>query len=68
MTLRYGRLTDPKDQREKFQFDVDRYLDGPFDLVDTTQLLEQFSGDIFALFKAAQGPELQAWMQSREAT
>ena len=67
MTLRYGRLKDPKDDREKYQFDVDRYLNGPFDVKQTTGLLKRFSNDIFALFKAAQGPDLKGWMQAKGA-
>lgn len=68
MTLRYGRLKDAKDNREKYQFDVDRYLNGAFEVKQTTTLLESFSNDIFCLFKAAQGPDLEGWMRSEGAT
>jgi len=62
LTVRYGLLPDAKDNREKFRFDSDRYVDGPVDTSQVRGLLARFADDIYAVFMAAKGPALEEWM------
>ena len=47
--------------------DLDRYIDGPIDPSKLVGLLGTFSDDVFAVFIAAMGPDLKAWMPERSA-
>jgi len=62
LTVRYGLQQDPRDGREKFRFDSDRFIDGPIAKEEIRSLLLQFSDDIFSVFMAAKGPALEEWM------
>jgi uncharacterized protein (TIGR04255 family) len=63
-TVRYGLVQDA-DKKVKYRLDVDRYIDGPFDPSKLVELLGTFADDIFAVFIAAMGPDLMAWMPER---
>lgn len=63
-TVRYGLVQDG-DKRTKFRLDVDRYLDNPGDSSKLVELLGTFADDVFAVFVAAMGPDLKAWMPER---
>jgi uncharacterized protein (TIGR04255 family) len=65
-TVRCGLVQDA-DRRPKFRLDVDRYLDQPGDPSRCVGLLGSFADDIFAVFVAAMGPDLKAWMPERRA-
>jgi uncharacterized protein (TIGR04255 family) len=67
MTLRYGRVPDVKDKREKFLFDIDRYTEQGFEVASSTSLLSDFSDDIYWLFSEAMGPKLESWMNKEGA-
>ena len=62
LTVRYGLLPDARDNREKFRFDSDRYVDGPIDGGQIRAMLARFADDIYAVFTAAKGPALEEWM------
>jgi uncharacterized protein (TIGR04255 family) len=63
MTLRYGLRPDPtKKGRFAFRLDTDRYLDAAFELDEVAGLLDEFSSDIFQVFRTAAGPALLEWM------
>jgi uncharacterized protein (TIGR04255 family) len=62
LTVRYGLLPDARDNREKFRFDSDRYVDGPVEAGEIRALLARFADDIYAVFTAAKGPALEEWM------
>jgi hypothetical protein len=63
-TVRYGLIKDG-DDRTKFRVDVDRYLDTPGDPSTLVERLGFFADDVFAVFVAAMGPDLKAWMPER---
>ena len=65
MTLRYGLIAEP-DGSKKFRFDMDRYLDGSFDLDSIEKKLEQFGTELFGLFREAGGPALEEWMEPQD--
>jgi uncharacterized protein (TIGR04255 family) len=65
-TVRYGLLQDG-DKKVRFRLDVDRYVDGPGDPSKLVDLLSAFADDVFAVFIAAMGPDLKAWMPERSA-
>lgn len=62
MTLRYGILRDPRDGAEKFRFDLDRYVDAPFESARVREYLAHFSADMYSVFMDAKGPALEEWM------
>lgn len=63
-TVRYGLVQDG-DKKVKYRLDVDRYLDGVVDPTKLVDLLKTFADDVFAVFIAAMGPDLKAWMPER---
>jgi uncharacterized protein (TIGR04255 family) len=65
-TVRYGLVQDG-DKKVKFRLDVDRYVDDPGDASKLVDLLGAFADDVFAVFIAAMGPDLKAWMPERSA-
>ena len=66
-TVRYGLIQDT-DRRIKFRLDVDRYLDQPGDASKLVELLGAFADDLFAVFVAAMGTDLKAWMPEKKRT
>lgn len=64
MTVRYGLVQDA-DGRVKYRLDVDRYVEGVFDASQLVDLLGRFADDVFAVFIAAMGPDLRAWMPEK---
>lgn len=66
LTLRYGLLKNAP-QGEHFRFDMDRYLDGSFEMGQTLALLEGFSSDLYSLFNSMVGPALAEWMEPIDA-
>lgn len=65
-TVRYG-LVEDGDKKVKYRLDVDRYVDGAVEPSKLVELLGAFADDIFAVFVAAMGPDLEAWMPERIA-
>lgn len=65
-TVRYGLVQDA-DGRVKFRLDADRYVESNVDPSRVVELLEVFADDLFAVFVAAMGPDLKAWMPERRA-
>lgn len=66
LTLRYGLLKNTA-QGEHFRFDMDRYVDGSFDMSQTMGLLEGFASDLYSLFDSMVGPTLAEWMEPIDA-
>ncbi len=64
-TLRFGLVHDGR--KKVYRLDVDRYLDGAIEPERLESLLKGFADDVFAVFVAAMGPDLQAWMPERSA-
>ena len=62
--VRYG-LTRENDGRERFRLDVDRFVEQAVNPDQIVDLLGAFAGDIFAVFVAAMGPDLKAWMPEK---
>lgn len=67
MTVRYGLVQDA-DGRVKYRLDVDRYIEDAVDPKQIGDMLGRFADDIFAVFMAAMGPDLKAWMPERTKT
>jgi uncharacterized protein (TIGR04255 family) len=65
-TVRFGLIQDA-DKRVKFRLDIDRYLDRPGEPSNLVGLLGTFSDDVFAVFVAAMGSDLKAWMPEGSA-
>ncbi|MCW9057838.1 MAG: TIGR04255 family protein [Gammaproteobacteria bacterium] len=63
MTLRYGMKLDNNQARSEFRFDIDRYMEGDYNVEDTCSLLDIFTKDIYALFSKMAGPALIRWME-----
>ncbi len=68
LTVRYGLMQDPKDGREKFRFDSDRYVDAPVEQSQIRALLARFADDIYSVFMEAKAPALEEWMEKGDAT
>jgi uncharacterized protein (TIGR04255 family) len=60
-TVRYGLAIDG-DKKVKFRLDVDRFIDQPGDVEKIVDRLASLADDTFAVFVAAMGPDLRAWM------
>ena len=60
-TARYGLIRNA-DSRIKFRLDIDRYVEGTVDPKVVASSLNAFADDVFAVFIAAAGPDLLAWM------
>ena len=63
-TVRYG-LAEDADKTVKFRLDVDRYVEAAVEPSEVVSLLGEFADDIFAVFVAAMGSDLKAWMPER---
>ncbi|MCB9587998.1 MAG: TIGR04255 family protein [Polyangiaceae bacterium] len=61
LTVQYGLVTDPQGKLG-FRLDIDRYVEGAFQLVETERLLPDFAADIYSVFCAASAPTLLEWM------
>ncbi|HVW25256.1 MAG TPA: TIGR04255 family protein [Polyangiaceae bacterium] len=68
LTLRYGLMRDPRDGRDKFRFDSDRYIESPFDVLSIDRFLALFADDAYSVFVDAKGPVLEEWMNKAEGT
>lgn len=70
LTLRYKMQLDKDQARDTFNFDIDRYMDGDFDVGTTCELLDVYTKDIYSLFLKMAGPSLMRWMEpvQREQT
>jgi uncharacterized protein (TIGR04255 family) len=66
MTLRYGLLREQPGGELSFRLDIDRYVEGSVVASAISKTLEGFSNDIFSVFVAAMGPDLQEWMPAKE--
>lgn len=66
-TVRYGLVQDGE-KKVKYRLDVDRYLEGGVDPNMLVDLLKRFTDDVFAVFIAAMGPDLKAWMPERSTS
>jgi uncharacterized protein (TIGR04255 family) len=64
-TVRYGLIKDG-DNGVNFRLDVDRYIETAVEPANVVPTLESFANDTFAVFMAAAGPDLVAWMQQKE--
>jgi uncharacterized protein (TIGR04255 family) len=64
-TVRYGLIKDG-DRGVNFRLDVDRYIEAAVDPASVVSSLESFADDVFAVFMAAAGPDLVAWMEQKE--
>jgi uncharacterized protein (TIGR04255 family) len=65
-TVRYG-LVEDSDKKVKFRLDVDRHLSAPVDASKLVELLGTLANDVFAVFIAAMGPDLKAWMPEKRS-
>lgn len=63
-TVRYALVPDG-DGRLKYRLDADRYIENAVDPSQIVELLGTFADDLFAVFVAAMGPDLSAWMPER---
>jgi hypothetical protein len=63
-SVRYGLIKDTEGP-PKFRLDVDRYREGPMEPGNIVASLNAFADDIFAVFMAAAGPDLLAWMSEK---
>lgn len=68
MTLRYGLLREGAEQKASFRLDLDRYLEGGFEVEDIGELLVGFANDIYRVFATAAQSRLKQWMNKGEAT
>lgn len=66
LTLRYGILPDPKSP-PCFRLDIDRYLEGNFDISRSEEFLKLFTNETFALFTQVLKPLLIEWMGEKNA-
>jgi uncharacterized protein (TIGR04255 family) len=67
MTVKYGVLTALGSEGQHFRLDTDRFMEGGFMTNEVLGLLENFSEDIFQVFKKAAGFVLLEWMNSEGA-
>jgi uncharacterized protein (TIGR04255 family) len=65
-TVRYG-LVQEGDKKVKFRLDVDRYVESPGDPSKLVDRLGALADDVFAVFVAAMGADLRAWMPERSS-
>ncbi|TVQ88956.1 MAG: TIGR04255 family protein [Deltaproteobacteria bacterium] len=63
LTLRYGLIQEQPSGQVMFRLDTDRYLGEEFDASGTQEILNEFSRDIYAVFRAAAAPGLEEWME-----
>lgn len=67
LTLRYGLLPGPSEGTTQFRFDLDRYVDGSFDVGTAMDKLLTFTGDLYAPFDQMIAPSLVEWMKPIDA-
>jgi hypothetical protein len=60
-TVRFG-LVQEADGKARYRLDADRYVEVGVDPSRLADLLGGFADDLFAVFVAAMGPDLEAWM------
>ena len=65
LTIQYGLVADPQG-KPAYRLDIDRYVEGAFELAKTEQLLPAFAADIYSVFTAASTPTLPEWMGEKQ--
>ncbi|OGQ78054.1 MAG: hypothetical protein A2289_21195 [Deltaproteobacteria bacterium RIFOXYA12_FULL_58_15] len=63
LTLRLGLLRHGDEEKAQYRLDLDRYVEGGFEMVEIFDLFELFTKDIYSLFRAAAGATLLEWME-----
>lgn len=65
LTLRIGKSLGPAEE-QRYDIDIDRYIEGHFEIQDVIPTLRKFSEDCYFVFVSTIGPATREWLE-REA-